>query len=1121
MSMNTKSILFLFYFLLFLLSPALKGQFVCGTNELTAVEKADLNAKFENVKIMNSGAFKTGKLSTLTYVPVTIHHFGNDDGSGFLDNTSINRALFGLNRDFAKMNMQFFLSSRGIISYNNSKFNTAQNTFQELHDFHAIVGDNTSVNLYISKDVKSNGTPVAGYAYIAPPIQYANLIHIATDYFNENTMVAPHEFGHYFSLLHTFEGSTNFENNELVTRNFYENAPRISANCDAAGDLICDTAADPFGSNFSVDRNGDNYIPPYNNIMSYYHSPGSILTQGQFERMSYGYQVVSSAYDFTLTNAGVGQAAPTEVKATLIDTSVNLGVRIDWKDNSESETGYFILAKKVDTAQPFKVVNAVGPNATTSNVTGLDTGSYIFRVMPSNSWQATSSDSNAVDLTTLCGNQGGNTCTAPYPGAPNYNISSVILVKDNVGIMANLGTGCSSNGYADYFNSYRATVNPGDQITMIIDTQDSNVGNWTYYAKIYVDWNQDLDFNDENELIGSDVYAQYVIPQNTPEGIYRMRFVINERSAGRDFGACYTKRGEIEDYSLKVEAKDMQPPTVLAKPYIANLEEDGTVSINPISVDNGSYDNKTPSEWLRFELSRNYFTCADIGDHNIILTVTDQAGNFSTSSTIITVKDVTPPVLDMMAEYPTLHLVGTEPATLTVDQVIHAAQDACDSQPEVLLSQTSFKSPGKFPVDVIAEDKYGNMTEVPIIVTVIDNEAPNVIVKNITVELSKNGTASITAKDLDNGTTDNNTPSDKLIFELDRTTFTCTDVGEQSVTLTVKDESGNSATGTVVVTVKDSSAPTFDILAPTLDLEGQSSVKLTQGQILSILKDNCDSAPTVTFSQTDFTAAGVYNIKITVADKYGNTAEKTTTVTVKDSYANISDLFNITVQDETCANKGNGSINIKASKDLAYSYSLNGGADTAFKNSVTIGNLKNGTYKICIKLPSGTQYCYELKVGAPANLTGKMSVSADGKVATINILEGTAPFIVTYGNKTIPVAGKGEVQVLLDGTAGEISVTSALACEGKMVEKLAVTEPGFKFYPNPVVSDMNISFGGAAFGDTMNVKIYSMGSQLVLDKDYSLNGSPVKINVSHLSQGAYLVVAKVGNQVKTVKIIKK
>ncbi len=83
----------------------------------------------------------------------------------------------------------------------------------------------------------------------------------------------PHEMGHYFGLLHTFEGSGN----ELVNGN----------NCDTAGDIICDTPADPYevgdpivnyvdvsqGCRFisnKVDANGEFYVPDVGNIMSYY-----------------------------------------------------------------------------------------------------------------------------------------------------------------------------------------------------------------------------------------------------------------------------------------------------------------------------------------------------------------------------------------------------------------------------------------------------------------------------------------------------------------------------------------------------------------------------------------------------------------------------------------------------------------------------------------------------------------------------------------------------------------------------------------------------------------------------------------------------------------------------------
>lgn len=76
-----------------------------------------------------------------------------------------------------------------------------------------------------------------------------------------------HELGHTFGLPHTFEGG-----NELVD----------GSNCDVAGDLICDTPADPYTNDPSIvwtkdcefifkekDKNGDYYQPDVGNIMSY------------------------------------------------------------------------------------------------------------------------------------------------------------------------------------------------------------------------------------------------------------------------------------------------------------------------------------------------------------------------------------------------------------------------------------------------------------------------------------------------------------------------------------------------------------------------------------------------------------------------------------------------------------------------------------------------------------------------------------------------------------------------------------------------------------------------------------------------------------------------------------
>lgn len=93
-----------------------------------------------------------------------------------------------------------------------------------------------------------------------------------------------HEMGHYFGLEHTFAGNGN----ELVD----------GSNCAIAGDEICDTPADPYNIEVSIDAyvqncqftnrqkdaNGDFYNPDIGNIMSYYPCKCR-FSDGQYRKM--------------------------------------------------------------------------------------------------------------------------------------------------------------------------------------------------------------------------------------------------------------------------------------------------------------------------------------------------------------------------------------------------------------------------------------------------------------------------------------------------------------------------------------------------------------------------------------------------------------------------------------------------------------------------------------------------------------------------------------------------------------------------------------------------------------------------------------------------------------------
>lgn len=90
-------------------------------------------------------------------------------------------------------------------------------------------------------------------------------------------------------------------------------------------------------------------------------------------------------------------------------------------------------------------------------------------------------------------------------------------------------------------------------------------------------------------------------------------------------------------------------------------------------------------------------------------------------------------------------------------------------------------------------------------VTTVDKVAPTVKTKDITVQLDASGNVSITAPDVDNGTAD---ACGIASLSVDPQSFTCSDLGANTVTLTATDVNGNSANASAAVTVADTLAPT-------------------------------------------------------------------------------------------------------------------------------------------------------------------------------------------------------------------------------------------------------------------------------------------------------------------------
>lgn len=230
-------------------------------------------------------------------------------------------------------------------------------------------------------------------------------------------------------------------------------------------------------------------------------------------------------------------------------------------------------------------------------------------------------------------------------------------------------------------------------------------------------------------------------------------------------------------------------PKAVAKNMTVSLNEAGSAIVSAEDLDDGSTDNCSISG---FALDKNTFGCAEIGENTVILTVTDASGNTATAEAIITVIENVAPIA--MASDITITLDETGTAKLAAGDVDAGSSDNCGID-TMTLNQDSFDCSqlGENVVTLTVQDMSGNTATAMASVTVIDEQAPAILGKDMTYALPESGTLKIDPTDLDNGTVDNC----GFTLSVDRDTFD--QVGEYQVTLTATDASGNMAS--VVVTV--------------------------------------------------------------------------------------------------------------------------------------------------------------------------------------------------------------------------------------------------------------------------------------------------------------------------------
>lgn len=206
---------------------------------------------------------------------------------------------------------------------------------------------------------------------------------------------------------------------------------------------------------------------------------------------------------------------------------------------------------------------------------------------------------------------------------------------------------------------------------------------------------------------------------------------------------------------------------------------------------------------------------------------------------------------------------------------------------------------GTTTVTCTAIDGSGNTSQCSFTVTVEDNVAPVASCQNFTASISNTGSVTISASDIDNGSTDNCGIEDMF---LSQTTFTCDDIGDNTVELTVSDGT-NTSVCSATVTIIDETAPMFTCPDDVNETVFGSNCELTVEMPELNIMDVCGSegamvtysSPEATFEViggvtfASFDDAGLYEVVVVVSDSNGNSSECTFIVKIEDNEPPIID----------------------------------------------------------------------------------------------------------------------------------------------------------------------------------------------------------------------------------------
>lgn len=239
-----------------------------------------------------------------------------------------------------------------------------------------------------------------------------------------------------------------------------------------------------------------------------------------------------------------------------------------------------------------------------------------------------------------------------------------------------------------------------------------------------------------------------------------------------------------------------------------------------------------------------------------------------------------------------------------------------------------------------------------------------------------------------------------------------------------------------------------------------------------------------------------------------------------------ADNFSLRTVGESCISTDNGSIEVTTANALNYTATLTDSESNEtvlqFTDLANFENLTAGDYTLCLTVEGQPDYerCFAVTVTQPDPLDVASKVSTLRSEVTLNLSGGKQYLIELNGEAFI--TSDTEITLPLKQVENVLRVKTDKDCQGTYEETIVLSNQ-ILVYPNPIDSgELSIYLGSNEFNDIkVEVSLFNVQGAQIFGKAFNPDNGYVRMGMSGMAPGIYLLNIKTNNSLLNYKILKR